>query len=179
MMVPGGRWLAIGLALAGWGACFILKPTQPWLTNAAVVVAALAGAYLLARFMSTQVAVVSFAIAGALTDLISVYRGPTRWIVESDQARSWLRYLAVGADVDGRWIAIVGLGDLLFLGAFALALKRLGWGPATAVAVPLAGLLGAIGTGLLAGPLPGIPFMSAAVLAFLWWATARQKRAGS
>jgi hypothetical protein len=179
MMVPGGKWLAIGLALAGWGACFILEPTRPWLTNAAVVLAALAGAYLLAGFMSSRVAVVSFAIAGALSDLISVYRGPTRWIVESEEARSWLRYLAVGMDLDGRWIAIVGLGDLLFLGAFALALKRLGWSPATAVSVPLLGLLGAIGTGLLAGPLPGIPFMSATVLAFLWWAAVREKKSGS
>jgi len=153
--------------------------TQPWFTNTAVVLAAVAGAYLLARFMSSRVSVVSFAIAGALADLVSVYRGPTRWIVESEEARSWLRYLAVGAELGGRWVAIVGIGDLLFLGAFALALKRLGWSPAIALSVPLSGLLVALGAGITWGPLPGIPFISGAVLAFLWWSARREKNSGS
>ena len=153
--------------------------TQPWLTNIAVVLAAVAGAYLLARFMTSRVAVVSFALAGALADLVSVYRGPTRWILESEEARSWLRYLALGAEQGGRWVAIVGLGDLLFLGAFALALKRLGWSPTIALAVPLSGLLVALGTGIVWGPLPGIPFISAAILAFLWWSPTREKNSGS
>ena len=77
-------------------------------------------------------------------------------------------YLTVSIPLAGRTVPVLGIGDLLFLAAYFAALRRSGYWALVAFAVPVAGLLVALGVGLAVGGVFGIPFMAAAVVAWVW-----------
>jgi len=59
------------------------------------------------------------------------------------------------------------------------ALTRLRYPPALVFLVPLAGLLAALAVGLAAGGISALPFLAAAVMAYVWFDDRMKHRAGT
>jgi uncharacterized membrane protein YhhN len=65
-------------------------------------------------------------------------------------------------------VPIIGVSDLMFFTICAGAMRRLGSPETPALAVPLLGLLSALGVGLFAGFTPALPFLAAAVILYAY-----------
>ncbi len=124
-------------------------------------------AILLARTASTPGALVALAATASIVDIVSFSGGATRWLLssESGAVSSALRYLTVTLRSDAGLAAVVGIGDLAFLGTFYLGLVREGRRPRTACTSLVGALLVALAVGLAVGGAFGIPFMAVAVVA--------------
>ena len=133
------------------------------LTTAAIVATAIG-----VRFKAVQPIIV-FSVAASIADILSFTIGPTRSVLEgSDRAAgSLISYLALSIPAPDTIVPVVGIGDLMVLGIYFVALKQIRVPPFARLALPLAGLLAALGAGLAMGGAFGIPFMAAAVVVYL------------
>lgn len=161
------RWLppSLLLVVAGAGSLCLAWPKNLLASNALVLAAGASAGIWLGRFLRSELSLLAFTYAAAVVDLASVMFGPTRWLIES-KARggvSPLRYLAVCAHAGGKLLAVIGAGDVLLVAAIARAMAGLGYRLQTVLLVALAGMLSATLVGLAWRPMPGIPFLAAAV----------------
>lgn len=143
--------------------------SAPFGSLAVVVVAALVGSCI-GLLLTTRAALVSFCIVAAIADVVSSTAGATAQLSQAHrQGTSHLfQALSVSVPIGGSVRPIVGIGDLIILGAVYFTLARLGIRGAAAFLAPLAGLLGALGVGLAVGGVFAIPFIAAGTLALLW-----------
>jgi hypothetical protein len=103
------------------------------------------------------------AIVGALTDIYSVYSGPTKQIVSSN-AFSYLSF-HWGIIGQGGVGPIVGVGDFVFLTLFFFGARRFGLDDRkTFVAMLVAFAVGFLFTLISPAGIPALPFMAAALL---------------
>lgn len=115
-------------------------------------------------------------LSAAAADLVSSLAagGLTRRIVE-DAARGGrlLEYMTVSVPYAGGVLHVIGFGDLVVLAIVILGLRNQGVGWLPAFAVPFAGFLLALIFGLFIGwGVPGLPFLAATTLAFLYTSVA-------
>jgi hypothetical protein len=140
-------------------------------TNCFVLVVGLIAGTLLSRQIGSIGALSAMLIAAAIVDVISVYAGPSRWLVEQAQhARgiSVLQFLVISLRLKGRLVGVIGVGDLMLFTTVVSVVRRLGWTETSAFLVPAAGILSALGVGLFAGFTPGLPFLAGAVLLYAY-----------
>lgn len=146
-----------------------LRPASLLVSDAIVLAAAaVIGTAIGSRFRDPA-AITAFAIAAAIADILSFTLGPTRSLLEgADRSPgSVVSYLTVSVPAAGATVPVVGLGDLLILTTFVVALRRVGAPPVAGATVPTTGLLIALAIGLALGGAFGIPFMAAAVVTYL------------
>ncbi len=157
------------------------RPASLTASNIAVLGLAVTAATVLGRSFQTNGAVIAFSVAASIADIISFTVGPTRSLLEhADRtAGSLISYLALSISRGQIIVPVVGLGDLLVLGVYFIALKHVGISAAQRFTIPAAGLLAALAVGLLAGGAFGIPFMALAVVALLLQADRRAPRIAS
>ena len=139
-------------------------------TNCFVLAAGLVAATALSRQIGSVGALSTMLIVAGIVDLISAHAGPSRWLVDQAQhARgvTVLQFLAISLRLKGRLVPVIGAGDLMFFAVVVTVVRRLGWSDTTALIVPLAGILSALGVGLYAGFTRALPFLAGAVL---WYA---------
>ncbi len=155
--------------LAVHGLLLATRPAQLVLSNAVVVASSAAVALALGAGLRDQRSLISFAITASVADIISFAIGPTRALLDrfGGSTGTLVTYLALTLPWQGRRLPVVGIGDLVLLGVFFLAVRQLGFGAAVSWAPPTVGLLVALAVGLLVGGVFGIPFMTAAVIALL------------
>jgi len=140
-------------------------------TNCLVLAGGLAAGTLLSRQIGSVGALSTMLIVAAIVDLISVHAGPSRWLVNQAQhshGAPVLQFLAISIRLKGILVPMVGVSDLMFFTTVVSVVRRLGWSETAAFVVPLAGLLSALGVGLLTGFTPGLPFLAGAVLLYAY-----------
>jgi hypothetical protein len=149
------------LAVLGYGAVLWTRPDTLVLSNAAVLVAAICLAPLLARSLGSTGAIVAFAIAASLVDLFSFGGGLTRRIIQDYHSggSDLLRFLAVTVPVSGRPTPLVGVVDLLIVGALFLALVGIHGARRRASLTLLGALAVAVVVGLVVGGVAAVPFL--------------------
>jgi hypothetical protein len=165
----GTQSRAITAALGACALAIAIFPGSIVATNCLVLFLALVAATLLGRQIGTAGALSIMLIVAAIVDLISAHAGPSRWLVDQAQnARGLpaLQFLAVSLRLKGKLVPVIGVGDLMFFAAVVSVVRRLGWSEASTFAAPLAGILAALGVGLLTGFTPALPFLAGAVLAW-------------
>lgn len=137
------------------------------LSSLLVLGSSLVCAALLARTAGTQGALVALAVTASIVDVVSFSGGVTAWLLtsESEGVARALRFLTVTLQTEAGLVAVVGIGDLAFLGAFYLGLVRHGGRPGIVGSSLVGALLIALAVGLLRGGAFGIPFMAVAVVA--------------
>jgi hypothetical protein len=150
------------ILVAVTGAATLLARDSLLATDLLVGSAALCLGILVGQRIRSRTALAVFVVAAAVADLTSFYAGPTRSLL-GGKARA-LRYLAVCMTMDHHVYAVVGIGDLVILTAFSIAIRNCRYPEWAAFAVPLSGILGALWMALSVGPLPALPFLAAAVL---------------
>jgi hypothetical protein len=130
--------------------------------NLGLLMAATALGILVARGLLKPNYLVMAAIVGALTDIFSVYAGPTKHVLTSEA----LPYVSYQWGVAGQGvIPCVGIGDFLFLSLYFAGARRFGLDERkTFWAMAVAFALGYIS--LLWSPqgIPALPFMAALLL---------------
>lgn len=169
--LPDRVLLAVTAAvLSAYGGLMWLRPASLIVSDSIVLIGAAAIGTAIGCRLRDPAAITAFAVAAAIADVLSFTLGPTRGLLEGADrsAGSVIAYLAVSVPAAGTVVPVVGLGDLLVLATFFVALRRVGAPFPARAAVPTAGLLVALAIGLLLGGAFGIPFMAAAVIAYLY-----------
>jgi hypothetical protein len=156
--------VALGYGLVLWW------NTSHWPVNdVAVLALALVVGCIIGAALRSGVAVVAFCAAAAAADLVSFSGGFTRAISDAfrDGKSGILMHLSISFPVAGAVRPIVGIGDLVVATALFVALMRIGYGLWASFAVPLAGMILALGVGLLVGGAPALPFIAAVTGAYV------------
>ncbi len=147
-----------------------LRPNQSYaLTDFAVLCGAVLAGGLLARTASSWPALAVLFLVAATADLLSFLFGPTRELLGSPGLAAALPYLSITVPSGGGLLAVIGVGDLLFLFAAFLAFRRLE-APRALNVLPVLALEAALAAGLAAGGVPALPFLAVSVVAS-WWLT--------
>ena len=146
-----------------------VEPSWWWVSNAAVIAMAVVVGAMLGSTLHSRAAVVAFCVAAAVVDVLSFSGGLTRTIVESYRSGDsrLLAYLSVAFPVGGSVRPIVGIGDLVIVAGLFAGFGHLrfsGWLP---FAVPVGGLLLALGLGLAIGGAPALPFIAVATVVYV------------
>lgn len=182
LVLAGAAWLRarttrVRLAVAVisalvFGAVLWARPAPLALSNAAVLAAAAGLAPLLARSLGSPGGIVAFTITASAVDVLSFGGGLTRQIIRDYQAGGdgLLRFLAVTVPVGGRSTPVVGVVDLLILGALFLGLIRIHGRRRRAGLILLTALAVAVVTGIVIGGVAAVPFLGFAAAADAWLA---------
>jgi hypothetical protein len=146
-----------------------LQPPSLVVSNTAVVgVAAVAGAAI-GRTLRSKPSIVAFSVAASVADVVSFGVGPTNRLLENADRTvgSLISYLALSIPHAERIVPVAGVGDLLLLSVYIVALKTVGASAPARFVIPLTGLLAALAVGLASGGAFGVPFMAAAVIVYM------------
>ena len=130
--------------------------------NLGVLAAAITIGWLVARGLKKPSYLITAAIVGALTDIFSVYAGPSRHILDSDI----FPYVSYQWGVAGQGvIPCVGAGDFIFLCLFFAGARRFRLDDRkTFFAMVAAFGLGYLSLALSPKGIPALPFMAAMLL---------------
>jgi len=162
-------WLLLLLILVLYGLLLYFRPSNLLLSNAIVLAVTTIGGTLIGIGITTRGAVVSFSIAASLADIMSFTVGPTRILQDrfGGAINSLITYLTLTITVRGHVAPLIGIGDLMILSAYFVALRELGYSPWIAFGAPVIGVIVALLVGLVFGGAFGIPFMAVAVVVLL------------
>lgn len=170
MLSPMSTWVrrtAALLAAAAVAFVAVLEAESSLLISVLVVVASGAIAAVFAHIVTDVRVLIWLGLSAAVADVISFVFGPTRILLETGPgAGGYARYLAVGFETLDGVALVVGFGDLVFMGVFTLALWRLGASRVAGFVVPAAGLLIALGIGLVVGGTVGIPLAATTTILY-------------
>lgn len=157
-------------------ALFIFRPGNIYLNNAVILLVSLAVGSIIGRLLSSDYGLLAFLIAASVADIVSFTGGFTDKIITNFRSgeSDLLLYLAIMVKNSSGLIPVIGIGDLVILTALFFALKRLNYSNILCFLAPLTGLLAALITGIIAGGIPGVPFLAASVMIFIFI----QKRKG-
>ncbi len=172
----------IGIVSAGLCALALaFRHTSLAASNCLVLSLALVAGMLMSRTIRSMGALKTFLIVASVADLVSTQLGPTKWFLEQAQnpqhlgqlhGVAILQYLALSIWLKGYLVPVIGFGDLLFFTVCAFATSRFGWPEVAVFAVPLAGILAALGLALVFNrPMPAIPFIAGAVIGYAYAAS--------
>ena len=159
-----GLFLAFMVSLA-------LPPAPAFLSNALVLAGAVGLGVFISFFLTSNGALAAFCVAVAVVDFFSFGGGLTSKLIAAAKSGNvdLLKHLVIYLpQPGGKLVALVGVGDLVILGALYASLMENHHPPGAALFVPTAGLVFAILTGLVIGGVYGIPFIAAAILLYLF-----------
>ena len=169
--------IVLGVPVAlGYGLVLWWNSSQWPVNDVAVLALALVVGCIIGAALRSGVAVVAFCVAAAVADLVSFSGGFTRAISDAFRAgkSGVLMHLSISFPVAGAVRPIVGIGDLVVATALFVALMRIGYEVWESFAVPLGGMVLALGVGLLVGGAPALPFIAVVTGAYVL--TRRPKR---
>ena len=160
---------ALAVIVVAYATALWYRPPSLIVSNTVVLGLAIAAATAIGRRFREAQSIIAFSIAASIADIISFTVGPTRSILENAErtSGSFISYLALSIPRLEGIVPVVGVGDLLVLGVYFVALKQVGATALWRLPIPTAGLLVALGVGLMTGGAFGIPFMALAAIAYL------------
>jgi len=134
------------------------------LANVGVLSAATGAGLLLARGLREPHYLIMAAVVGAITDIFSVYAGPTKHLVKTS-AFPYVSY-QWGLIGSGGIFPCVGLGDFIFLALYFAGVRKFGLDQKkTLLAMGAALVIGFLSTLISPRGVPALPFMSFGLLA--------------
>ncbi len=172
-----GRVFIVG-GLLDLGCNFLAHPTAPrtvapdlalaliGIANLGMLLCAVAMGLIVAQGMKSVNHLVTAAVVGALTDMVSVFMGPTKHNITTDV----FYYLSFQWGILGLSDVqpVVGMGDFIFIALFFVGVRRFGWkAQRTLIALGAALTIGfvlAIYGPREATALPALPFLGAGLL---------------
>lgn len=160
------------IAALAYGAVLWIRPESMALSNAVILASAIALAPLLGRSLGSFGGIVAFAVTVSAVDLLSFGGGLTRQIIQDYRAGTGdlLRFLAVTVPLDSRPTPLVGVSDLVIMGALSIGLTRLHGDGRRAIVVLLSALALATLVGIGIGGVAALPFLGFAAVADAWLA---------
>ncbi|GEM_PF-6127558 len=165
---PQLRTLLLAGSVASYAILLWARPGSLWLSDAGVLLVAIAGAFMLGSLLKNKGAVVTFCVAAAVADVLSFSGGLTRHLLDQYRGSSEvLPYLAVFSPIDGESVPIIGMGDLIVTGALFLALERIGFRTPEVGTVLIFTIVAALIVGWIVGGVPAIPFIAGGVIAYV------------
>jgi hypothetical protein len=173
------NWIFLALAVACVPAVVLFRGSL-WTTDCLVLAAALCVGVLLSRMVRSAETLVAFLVAGAAADIVSVYTGPTHWLVAQIErgGTAAMQLWAICIRVRGVPVPVIGVGDLLFFAFSATVMRRLDWPEAPVFLVPLAAYLLALGVALATGFIPVLPWLAAGVILYAFATHRTQPKPG-
>ncbi|MHB8177567.1 MAG: hypothetical protein ACYDA5_00540 [Vulcanimicrobiaceae bacterium] len=160
----------VALSLATiYGAILIWQPRILLLTDVLILAVAVFAGSFLGRQLRNTVTLVVFAVSASVADFVSFNWGLTRALIHASHpgASGLLEYLSLTILLPGGGAQpILGIADLLMLAAFMGSMHQLGYRRA-ALIVPASGLAIALAISFAVGGIYAVPFMVAAVVAYL------------
>ena len=159
---------AAGLFLA-YLLSFALPKGPLWLSDALLLAGAVGFGFFISFFLYNKVNILVFCVVAAVVDVLSFSGGLTAKITESFQegASDLMVRLALIIPLEGEDHVLIGVGDLVILGALYAALMELKEGQIKAFVVPTLGLMLALASGFMMGGIYGVPFIAGATVLFL------------
>lgn len=152
----------VATRLDGPHALKVLSAALTGVANLGVLTAAIGVGLLVGRGLQKPNYLVMAAIVGAITDIFSVYAGPSKHIIGS--GTFYYVSLQWGLIGEGGVQPIVGAGDFIFLALYFFGARKFGLDDRkTLGAMIVAITVGFIAT-LFVGAIPALPFMSLALL---------------
>ena len=148
---------------------FVFQTESDFLSNSFILMMSIGGGTVLGLLLSHRGSLITFCSIASLADIYSFFSGPTRQIVEAYQMEtsSLLSYLSISWIIEGQPSFLIGIGDLLVLGAVFYALLALRYSYKISMLVPLTGLAIALITGMLLHGIFAIPFIGIPVILFI------------
>jgi hypothetical protein len=169
--VPNG-WLlaACALLLLLFALLFAARYVNWIIGDLLILLLSISAGRLIGGGIHSPQALVVFCATLAVMDLVSFYLGPTASLVSKfHQGNSLpLQYLCISIPLGTFIQPILGIGDVMALACTYAALIQLKYPPLPILLVPLAGLLAALAVGLAVGGIFALPFLAAAVIAYVW-----------
>jgi hypothetical protein len=146
-----------------------LEPHWSFVSDVVVFAMALVAGALIGSTLRSDPAIIAFCVAAAVVDVLSFSGGLTSTIVESYRTgeSQFLFYLSIAFPVGGSVRPIVGIGDLIILGGPFAGFINNGHHSWLPFAVPVGGLLAAVGVGVFVGGTPALPFVAAATVTYV------------
>jgi hypothetical protein len=163
------RVLVAAIVVVAYVLVFKLESGWWLVSDLAVLSTALVVGSVIGSALRSPAAVVSFCVVAGIVDVFSFSGGLTRTIVESFQLGDSrvLIHLSIAVPVGGSVRPIVGIGDLIVLAGLFAGFGHLRYGGWLPFAVPVVGLLLALGVGLVAGGAPALPFIAVATIVYV------------
>jgi hypothetical protein len=162
----GNRLLGVFVAAAVLSALLTWLGAVP-LANVAKVVTAAALGLWIAENLEKVTWIALVAVVSATVDIVSVYAGPTKVILERGEAV--VGYFTVGLAMTGygfnQAYTAVGLSDLVFFVLYVRAAQRFDLRPRLSLVVMTASFVVSIAAAFRWGALPALPLLSVAFLA--------------
>jgi len=157
------------LVILSYVALLILQPDNFLLSDILVLITSVMAGSLLGTTIINEASVITFSVTVAIVDFFSFSGGPTAKIISSYQGGKslLLQYLAISIPLGSKIVPIVGIGDLLIMGAIFYSLKRLNYSSKECLLVPNIGLLMALVIGLIVEGIYALPFVAAMVITYL------------
>ena len=169
--VPTRRLVISHLLVIGALALLLaINPGNLLISNLVVACIGLLGGVMIGRHIVSPKVLAVALMCGAAADCISFLFGPTHFAMKQAAGTGStpvMAYLSISVPIRSHLYSVIGLGDLWIYTACVAATRRLGWSPLPALCVPLSGILAAVATALLFGPLPALPFLAVPVLGYL------------
>jgi len=168
-LAPRLRAFLLGAGIAAYALMIWSRPASYWISDTGVLLASIVGAFMLGGLLGSRSAVVAFCLAVALVDILSSSGGLTRHLLDQyrESGSGLLPYLAVLMTIDGKRMAVIGIGDLVVSGALFLGLHRLGFHAPGAAGVLAASIVVAFVIGWILNGIPALPFIAAGVIAYV------------
>ncbi|RMG53068.1 MAG: hypothetical protein D6723_07765 [Acidobacteria bacterium] len=161
--------------MAGYAILLWMRSGSPWLSDAGVLLASIAGAFILGSLLKTKGAIVAFCAAAAGADILSFSGGLTRHLLDQYRESSGvLPYLAIFGPIDSESVPIIGMGDLIVTGALFLALERIGFRAPEGGTVLIFTIVAALIVGWIVGGIAALPFVAVGVIAYVGFRSRRR-----
>ncbi len=158
-------------------ALLVTRP-ENWLVSTGVVLGtAIFAGTAIGRTAKSDSALIAMCVAVAVVDIVSFSFGLTHLMLASYMSgRSQLLvYFCFSVPIRSIIAPLVGIGDLLILGAMFCGLRNLRYSAIETFVVPVTGLLIALVVGLLVNSIYALPFVAATVVIYI---LIRRERAG-
>ena len=161
--------LALGLAANLLADRLIAGSMSRMLVTLSIIAGGFGLGSLIARMVESPRYIMPMGLVASLVDVWSVFSGPTKSIMESENREYVLRHAFVTQPALGERIQpIAGAADLVFVALFVCIASRLGLRVGRSMLGMFAGLAIGLAAAMLVGGLPGLPFIAGGFIAANW-----------
>ena len=152
-----------------FAAICITRPGSWIVSTGVVLVTAIFAGTAIGRAVKSEPALIAMCVTAAVSDVLSFSVGLTHKMLTSyaSGGNQLLVYFCFSVPIGSVIAPLVGIGDLLILGALFCGLRNLGYSEAETFIVPVIGLLLALVIGLLVNSIFALPFVAGAVITYI------------
>ena len=167
----GWRALVSGTILVAliFAAICVTRPGSWVVSTGVVLVTAIFAGTAIGKTIKSEPALIAMCMAAAVADVVSFSVGLTHKMLTSYMSggSQLLVYFCFSVPIGSVIAPLVGIGDLLILGALFCGLRNLGYSATETFVVPVTGLFAAVVIGLLVNSIFALPFVAGSVIIYI------------